>query len=107
MTLPEKMKVSTTLPDLSRRRFIGASSTLPIAWSAPVVMMVNLPAHAQASACNADLHVGGPLIGNRFGADSCPEACQASADFAKGQLCEVTETNGPAGVECGCDIELF
>jgi hypothetical protein len=80
----------------------------PKQWTRPIVNAVVLPAHAQTSTtCVTDSTVGGPLIGNPYGATNCQEACEAEAADLGAALCSVEETvDGSGATQCGCDIDL-
>lgn len=101
-------------PNRNRRKALGAvlgSSGVVSTkyWMPPVVSVVLLPAHAQASeteACVTDEVVGGPLLGNEWGAETCQEACEAAASDKNAELCSVSETNEPSGTECHCELDL-
>ncbi len=81
------------------------AATVPTQWSRPLVDSVLLPAHAVTS-CVGNTQVGGPLIGNRYGALTCQAACEAEATVANAELCEVTESMDAAdAVQCLCDLK--
>ena len=97
-------------PGLSRRKLLGIASVgaIPVAWHAPVVKTVILPAHAETTEvvddCSNSRQVGGQLEGNPYGAENCQDACQAHADANQLELCEVSEEIVEGRTQCLCDV---
>ncbi|MEO0368683.1 MAG: hypothetical protein AAF197_07850 [Pseudomonadota bacterium] len=101
--------------DKQKRQFLSrvgvaasvAAVVVPNQWSKPVINAVVLPAHAQTSLCVTDSTVGGPLVGNPYGATTCQSACEQEAAANGAQLCMVTETlDSSSATICNCDIDL-
>jgi hypothetical protein len=110
MTINNDNKKADTIPTVAqdRRRLFGALAitTATAVWHTPIINAVILPAHAQTSICVTDTTVGGPLAGHPSGAANCQAACEAEAISQNAQLCAVTETNTPSGIDCECDLDL-
>ena len=96
-------------PHTQQRRALlisGVTAGLAPVWSKPVINSIVIPAHAQTSMCMTDMTVGGPLIGNAFGADNCQAACEFEAHSQGAQLCAVEEITTSNGIDCSCDLDL-
>lgn len=98
----EKYKTNMRRRNAVRVLTAGA---VPLLWQSPIVTSVILPAHATTTdTCDSVRQVGGPLIGNPYGAESCQEACEAFTADNDLKLCAVSEDDGPGGIQCTCDV---